>query len=131
MSLVLLVDDDDMVLAVLSAFLGSEGYDTMTALDGNKAMAIVKSTNLDLVISDLRMTPISGLELLKMIKAEKPTLPVILLTAFASAKTAREADQFGAVGYLSKPFTNDEVLKTVARAIATGPVAGGGAAPGT
>jgi DNA-binding NtrC family response regulator len=126
---ILLVDDDDMILTVLSVYLRSEGHDIVTALDGNKAMAIVQSTQLDLVISDLRMNPISGLELLKMIKAEKPALPVILLTAFASAKTAREADQLGAFGYLSKPFTNDEVLQTVDRAIASGRSAGSGPPP--
>lgn len=121
-ALVLLVDDDDMVLRVMSAFLGSEGHDTIAANDGHKAMEIINTRPIEVVISDMRMTPISGMELLRMIKAAKPALPVILLTAFASGKTAREARELGATGYLSKPFTNEEVLKTVEKALA-GPVA--------
>jgi DNA-binding NtrC family response regulator len=117
MALVLLVDDDEMLLAVLKALLMSEGYEVLTALDGNKAIGIVKAVDLDLVISDIRMSPMNGMELLRLIHQEKPNLPVIMLTAYASAKTAKECKELGAVGYLSKPFTNDEVLGIVQHAI--------------
>lgn len=117
MALVLLVDDDEMLLDVLKILLMSEKYEVLTALDGNKAIGIVKAVDLDLVISDIRMTPMNGIELLRQIHAAKPSLPVVMLTAYASAKTAKECKELGAVGYLSKPFTNDEVLGVVQHAI--------------
>jgi DNA-binding NtrC family response regulator len=117
MALVLLVDDDEMLLAVLKALLMTSGYEVLTAEDGNKAIGLVKAVALDLVISDIRMTPMNGIELLRLIHQAKPALPVVMLTAYASAKTARECKELGAVGYLSKPFTNDEVLGIVEHAI--------------
>jgi DNA-binding NtrC family response regulator len=119
MALVLLVDDDEMLLDVLKMMLVSQKYDVLTAQDGNKGIGIVKAVDLDLVISDIRMSPMNGIELLRLIHAAKPNLPVVMLTAYASAKTAKECKELGAVGYLSKPFTNDEVLGVVERAIET------------
>jgi DNA-binding NtrC family response regulator len=119
MPLVLLVDDDEMLLGVLKMMLTSEKYEVLTAGDGNKAIGIVNAVDLDLVISDIRMSPMNGIELLRLIHAAKPNLPVVMLTAYASAKTAKECKQLGAVGYLSKPFTNDEVLGVVQHAIET------------
>lgn len=117
MALVLLVDDDEMLIEVLKALLLSEGYEVLTANEGNKAIGLAKAVDLDLVISDIRMSPMNGIELLRLIHEAKPSLPVVMLTAYASAKTAKECKGLGAVAYLSKPFTNDEVLGVVQHAI--------------
>ena len=117
MALILLVDDDEMLLSVLKALLTASGYEILTTSDGNKAIGIIKAVDIDLVISDIRMPAMNGMELLRLIHQEKPALPVVMLTAYASAKTARECKELGAVGYLSKPFTNDEVLGIVQHAI--------------
>lgn len=120
MGLVLIVDDDALLLSVMKSFLRVEGHEVISAPDGNKALGIVKSVDLDLVVSDIRMRPMDGMELLKLIKDEKPALPVVMLTAYGSAKTQKEAADLGAFAYLSKPFTNDEVITTVRAAIASG-----------
>ncbi len=114
---ILIVDDEARILLLLQSLLKANGYDTVTAKDGNSALDIVKNDTFDLVITDLRMAPMDGLTLFKEIKALHPALPVILLTAYASVETAIEALKNGAFDYLSKPFKVDEMLDTVRRAI--------------
>jgi len=120
MAMVLLVDDDQLLLDVLKMLLQAEGYDVITANDGPKALSLVKAVTPDLVISDIRMSPMSGIELLRNIRREHAALPVIMLTAYASSKTANEASQLGAFAYLSKPFSNEEVIDTVRKAVVSG-----------
>jgi len=114
---ILIVDDEARILLLLQSLLKANGYDAVTAKDGNSALDAVKNGTFDLVISDLRMSPMDGLTLFKEIKALQPELPVILLTAYASVETAIEALKNGAFDYLSKPFKVDEMLDTVKRAI--------------
>lgn len=114
---ILIVDDEARILLLLQSLLKANGYDVVTAKDGNSALDAVKSDTFDLVITDLRMSPMDGLELFKEIKKLQPDLPVILLTAYASVETAIEALKNGAFDYLSKPFKVDEMLDIVKRAI--------------
>jgi len=114
---ILIVDDEARILLLLQSLLKANGYETVTAKDGSSALDAIKTDDFDLVISDLRMAPMDGLTLFKEIKALQPTLPVILLTAYASVETAIEALKNGAFDYLSKPFKVDEMLDTVKRAI--------------
>jgi len=114
---ILIVDDEARILLLLQSLLKANGYETVTAKDGSSALDAIKTEDFDLVISDLRMAPMDGLTLFKEIKALQPTLPVILLTAYASVETAIEALKNGAFDYLSKPFKVDEMLDTVRRAI--------------
>lgn len=114
---ILIVDDEARILLLLQSLLKANGYETVTAKDGSSALDAIKTDDFDLVISDLRMAPMDGLTLFKEIKALQPTLPVILLTAYASVETAIEALKNGAFDYLSKPFKVDEMLDTVRRAI--------------
>ena len=114
---ILIVDDEARILLLLQSLLKANGYDAVTAKDGNSALDAVKNGTFDLVISDLRMSPMDGLTLFKEIKSLQPELPVILLTAYASVETAIEALKNGAFDYLSKPFKVDEMLDTVKRAI--------------
>ena len=114
---ILIVDDEARILLLLQSLLKANGYDVVTAKDGNSALDAVKSDTFDLVITDLRMSPMDGMELFKEIKTLQPDLPVILLTAYASVETAIEALKNGAFDYLSKPFKVDEMLDIVKRAI--------------
>ena len=114
---ILIVDDEARILLLLQSLLKANGYDAVTAKDGNSALDAVKNGTFDLVISDLRMSPMDGLTFFKEIKSLQPELPVILLTAYASVETAIEALKNGAFDYLSKPFKVDEMLDTVKRAI--------------
>ena len=116
MKRILAVDDEEFLLNVLKAVL-SRSYEVMTAPDGPAAIEILKAGGVDLVITDLRMDPMNGLELLLNIRQEYPDLPVIMLTAYASAETANEARDFGCFAYLTKPFTGEEVMDTVQRAL--------------
>lgn len=118
MARILSVDDEAMVSGILKRLLESKGHEVSTALDGPTALQIVKSTELDLVISDIRMLPMNGIELLRHIREVKADLPVIMLTAYASPETKSEADALGASDYLTKPFTGDEVFATVQRVLA-------------
>lgn len=118
---ILVVDDDDILRSVLRAFLRAEGFQIFTAASGPEALEIVNKEPLDLMISDIRMRPMNGIELLRAVKQSHPQLPVIMLTAYSSRDTAREAEQLGAFAYLAKPFTNDEVTRIVKDAIAGGP----------
>ncbi len=117
MAKILIVDDEARILLLLQSLLKANGYETVTAKDGNTALALVKKDAFDLVITDLRMSPMDGMTLFREIQTVHPTMPVILLTAYASVETAIEALKSGAFDYLSKPFKVDEMLATVKRAV--------------
>jgi DNA-binding NtrC family response regulator len=117
MARILLVDDEPSILSVLSALLKAEGYEVVPALGGEKAKAILASEDFDLMLSDIRMSPINGMELLKLAHDDKPTMSVIMLTAYGSVETAIEALKLGAFDYVTKPFKVDELLITVQRAL--------------
>lgn len=117
MGRILLVDDEANILQVLTCMLRSKKHDVVSTTDGYKAIDLAKTENFDLLISDLRMTPIDGISILKVVKKEKPELPVLMLTAFGSQETAREAIEIGAFGYMLKPFNLQEMLIMVQRAL--------------
>ncbi|HEX7046144.1 MAG TPA: sigma 54-interacting transcriptional regulator [Gammaproteobacteria bacterium] len=114
---ILLVDDDPGLLRLLSMRLESSGYKVRTAADGRHALSEVAAARPDLVITDLRMEPMNGLELLDALGREAPGLPVILITAHGSIPDAVHATQNGAFGFLTKPVEKDELLAQVGRAI--------------
>ena len=118
MAMILVVDDEEYILQVLKILLQAKGYDVITASDGSKAIGVVRSVeDVNLVISDVRMSPMDGIELLKLIHEERPGLPVIMLTAYGSPKSMLEAAGLGSFAYLSKPFSVEEVLDTVRRGL--------------
>ncbi len=113
MAKILLVDDEPRVLSLLSTLLKSDGHDATVILDGAQALPLIQSEKFDLVITDLRLKTINGIELLKSIRTSNPDLPVILLTAFATVETAIDAMKLGAFDYITKPFKVDELLNAV------------------
>jgi DNA-binding NtrC family response regulator len=117
MSHILLVDDEPSILSVLSQLLKGQGFETQPALGGAKAAELLRSESFDLMISDIRMTPVDGLELLKTAKALHPSMAVMMITAYGSVESAVEAMKMGAFDYVTKPFKVDELLITVQRAL--------------
>lgn len=107
---ILIVDDDPGHLITLKTIIRSWGYDVLTAEDGVKAVDIVQSTSVDLVLMDVRMAEMSGIEALGKINAYNPSIPVIIMTAYSSVESAVAALKTGAYDYLIKPL-DFEVLK--------------------
>ena len=114
---ILLVDDEPSILSVLNTLLSAEGYAVESALGGEKARDLILSESFDLMICDIRMSPINGMELLKLVHDERSQLAVIMLTAYGSVETAIESLKLGAFDYITKPFSVDELLITVRRAL--------------
>ena len=114
---ILVVDDEPNYLIVLSELLRDEGYEVFTADGGENALKIIEESELDMVISDMQMPGMDGLQLLQAVKTVNPDLPVIMVTAFAEVEKAVKAMQAGAFSYLAKPFSNDELLVNIKKAI--------------
>ena len=115
---VLVVDDDPAVGKVLAGLLGQRKLRASHVLSGEAALEALAREPRDLVITDLRMPGMDGLELLRRARALAPELPVIVLTAHGSIATAVEAMRAGAADFLSKPFDRDEIFYTVDKALA-------------
>ncbi|KPU43778.1 sporulation initiation phosphotransferase F [Oxobacter pfennigii] len=106
---VLIVDDIKNIRKLLSTCLEVEGYEVITAVDGQQAIEMIERENIDLIFLDIKMPEISGTEVLKKIRAMNKNMPVIIMTAFATVKNAVECTKLGAVAYLQKPFSADKV----------------------
>ncbi len=117
MARILLIDDEPSILSVLSTVLKAEKHDVTMAADGTEAKTLIVESAFDLMISDIRMSPVNGMELLRLAHDQKPGMSVIMLTAYGSVSTAIEALKLGAFDYLTKPFKVDELLITVQRAL--------------
>jgi two-component system response regulator HydG len=114
---VLIVDDDSTHRTMLRALIGGWGYDAFEADDGSTAMDQVQERPFDLVLMDVRMLKVSGLEALERIKAFNPAIPVTIMTAYSSIETAIEALKKGAYDYLTKPLDFDKLRLTLERAM--------------
>jgi two-component system NtrC family response regulator len=110
---ILVVDDEPNYLIVLSELLKDEGFEVFTASDGPEGLKIVEDVDLDIVITDMQMPGMDGLQFLNKIKEKKQDLPVIVITAFAEVDKAVAAMKAGAYNYLAKPFSNDELIITL------------------
>jgi len=117
MNTILVVDDEPNYLIVLAELLKEEGFEVITAERGEDGLKIAEDTDLDLVITDMRMPGMDGLELLQAVKSHNKDLPVIMITAFGEVEKAVVAMKAGAYNYLVKPFNNDELLLNIRKAI--------------
>jgi len=115
---VLVVDDEERMAAVVAAALGRAGYVCETASGGEAALAALEARGADVVVSDVKMPGMDGLELLRRLHERRPELPVVLLTAHGSVASAVAAMREGAFDYVTKPFDNDDLRACVARALA-------------
>ncbi|MBI4686561.1 MAG: sigma-54-dependent Fis family transcriptional regulator [Nitrospirae bacterium] len=118
MSAVLIVDDEPLQRGILKTILSEEGYETFAASSGDEALSIVKSFSPQVVLTDLKMAAMDGIELMERIKESKADMPsVIIMTAFGTVASAVEAMKKGAFDYLLKPLDKDVVVLTVKRAM--------------
>lgn len=117
---ILVVDDERDVREGLGKLLEMEGYDVTTAENGLVALERARTRRFDLVLTDLRMPGLDGVETLMGLKQLHPTMPVIIVTAYASGETADRCKREGAYGYVLKPFDLDELLRTIEEAVPTG-----------
>jgi len=116
---VLVVDDEKAMLLALKGLLGKEGYHVETAGTGDEALARIETGNFHVVITDLSMNGVSGMQVLEHARRVDPDLAVIMITAFGSEKIAVQAMKLGAVDYVPKPFDNDELRIVVRRVMET------------
>ncbi len=110
---ILVADDDAGILHTCRKILSHAGYEVTTAPDGNAALGLLKSSRYDLLLVDLKMPGLSGLETLTMARKIDPTLMIVMLTAYATIQTAVDAVKRGAFDYLAKPFTVDQLRLVV------------------
>lgn len=126
---ILLVDDQKSLRRSLSLMLQNAGFETEEAESGEEALSHLGKQRYDLVITDLRMEGMSGVDLLREIKRENPTVPVILITAYGSIDSAVDAMRLGAFDYLTKPFREQDMLEKIHASQAIPVGAGLSAAP--
>lgn len=119
MKKILIVDDELNMRLVLSAMLKKEGFDVSAAANGREALQILQSTRVAVVITDLKMPDIDGMELLSRVSERHPEIPVIMITAHGTIATAVEALKKGAFDYITKPFDLDDLKNIVAKAVRT------------
>ena len=113
---VLIVDDELNIRRVLAAMLAREGYEVTATADGEQALAVLQKTPVHVVVTDLVMPRIGGMELLGQIGAQFPDVPVIVITAHGTVDSAVQALKAGAFDYITKPFEQDELKKIIAKA---------------
>ncbi len=116
-SRILVVDDEESIREFLDIMLRKEGYEVSLAEDGARAIDILKKKSFDMVISDLQMPQVTGMELLRHVRDSYPDTVFMLITAFGTTESAVEAMKLGAYDYLTKPFKIDEVRINIAQAL--------------
>jgi two-component system NtrC family response regulator len=110
---ILIVDDEKNYLLVLQTLLEDEGYAVTAVNDPETALAFLDESEVDVVVTDMKMPKVSGQEVLQRVKRNWPRIPVLVMTAFGSIESAVEVMKFGAFDYITKPFSNDELLLSV------------------
>ncbi len=117
METILIVDDEKNYPMIISELLHEEGYSSVTASSGMEALDILNNEIIDLILTDVKMPGISGIQLLEKIKEINPDLPVIIMTAYGSVEKAVEAMHKGAYTFILKPFENQTLIAHIAKAI--------------
>ncbi len=117
MDTLLIVDDEKNYLVVLEALLSPEGYEIMTSDKAQEALRLLQEADVDLVLTDMKMPGMSGMELLDEAKKIKPEVPVIMMTAYGTIEMAVEAMKKHAYDYITKPFQNEELKLTIRKAL--------------
>ncbi len=112
----LVVDDEQVVLDSIRKHLKKDNYEIHTAMNAREALDFFAASPADIVLTDLMMPEIDGLELMKEIKSTSPNTPVIMITGYATINTALQATQLGAFDYIAKPFTRSELKSVIQRA---------------
>jgi len=114
---VLVVDDEETVRVLFQRILQAAGYNVIIAANGKDALSVIEDDDIDVVLLDIRMPGLSGIDVLGKIRTDRPDICVIMVTAVAIVQTAVEAMKLGAVDYIIKPFDQNEVLRKIRQAI--------------
>ncbi|MBN1268604.1 MAG: response regulator [Kiritimatiellae bacterium] len=118
MARILLVDDEDTILNTLGTLLRSELHEVLTAREGQEAYDLIWSTqDIELLITDIRMSPVDGMELMRLSKEVRPQMPIVVVSAYLDDKTIRQVEDLGCAGYIRKPFTVKEALQVIRKAL--------------
>lgn len=120
MTKVLVIDDDRDMCLLLKKFLERNNYEVIDFTNGKKALSWYESNTPDIVLCDLRLEDISGLEVLKKMKSSNPNLPFLIITGYSDVKSAVEIMRHGAYDYITKPLFPDEILTTIKQALENG-----------
>lgn len=120
MKKILIVDDEQNVRQLLSKVLKKEGFETYTACNGQEGLELLQTTGIDIIISDIRMPGMDGIEFLHRVKAVDHGIGFILITAFATTETAIDALKSGAQDYVTKPFDISEIVAAVRKLVIAG-----------
>lgn len=113
----LVIDDEQIVLDSIKKILEPEKYDVDVSLDSRRGLELALTKNYDVVLTDIRMPYIGGMRVLRDIKRAKPSLPVIIITGYATVKSAVQAMKLGATDYIEKPFTPEELVNAVRKTL--------------
>ena len=117
-SRILIVDDEPNMLRLLQAIItGKTDYQVVTTNNPLEVSKLLETENFDLVITDLKMPLLDGMDLIDLIKAKDPLIPIIMITAYGTIDTAEEAIRRGAYDYITKPFRQEAILITLKRAL--------------
>ncbi|HTF99346.1 MAG TPA: sigma-54 dependent transcriptional regulator [Nitrospirota bacterium] len=117
MEKVLVIEDDETVRDVLRSFLATKGFEVTLAENGEAGVDILRTEKFELILTDLVMPGITGMDVLKEVAAQKINIPVIVMTAFGTVQTAVEAMRHGAFDYITKPFNLDELMIVLEKAL--------------
>ena len=112
-SRLLVIDDDESVRSLLKDLLEESGYDVKAASCGEEALRMIRMATYDIIVTDLRLTGMHGLEVIKEVKAIDPGIDVVVMTGYASVNSAVESMKAGAVDYITKPFNSDQIKMVV------------------
>jgi len=113
----LVIDDEQIVLDSVNKILKDENYEVDVSLSGREGLDQAVQKEYDIVLTDIRMPDIGGMRVLRDVKRAKPSLPVVIITGYASVKSAVQAMKLGAADYIEKPFTPDQLLRAVDAAL--------------
>ena len=115
MPAILIVEDEAKMRRLLELNLGEDGFTTLSAGDAETGLNLLRENTVDLVLTDLKLPGMSGLEFLQAVKRQNPSLPVVVMTAFGTVETAVEAMKAGASDYVLKPFSLTEMRMKIRR----------------
>ncbi len=114
---ILVVDDEKIVVSLVKDALEDEGFNLESASNGEEALKILENYSLDLLITDIRMSPINGIELAQKAREKHPEVKIIFMTGYANLNSAKDAIKYGAVDYIMKPFELAEIRQSVSKAV--------------
>lgn len=114
---ILVIDDEDIVLMSCQRALTPEGYDVKTVRSGEDGLKLLQNEAYDLVLTDLKMPDIDGIEVLRIVKEKWPHIKVVIITGYQTVETAVKAVKLGAYDYIEKPFTPEQISLAVRNAL--------------